>query len=245
MNRLAPLIARLVESTPLLVGLDFDGVLSEIVAVPDDARPVDGVPEAVAALAASRDVRVASVSGRRRDDLAARFDWPDSVILIGEHGADAGRSSFIRPDGYTTVLDALRTVANRFPGAWVEEKRSGVTLHGRALSESDAERLAVEAERVLEPLAPGSHERGNRVVDVRLTGATKGDAVMSLRDEGETVLFIGDDTTDETVFRLLSGSDVGIKVGPGETAAGARLTDPSAVVEFLLRLVEGLHRRPR
>ena len=221
----------------LLVGLDFDGVLAEIVARPEDAVPVPGALSVLTRLVELDGVRVAAVSGRMRDDLAARLTPPPGVLLIGEHGADAGDQEMPSPAGYATVREALEEVARRYEGAWVEGKKTGLTIHGRALEADAALRMAGDAERALEPLVPGRFERGNRIVDVRLTGSTKGAAVLALREPGEVVVFVGDDTTDETVFAVLGTHDVGVKVGPGETAASFRLPDPAAVVSFLERLV--------
>lgn len=228
---------RLSRAGSLLVGLDFDGVLAEIVARPEDATPVAGVIPVLTRLVELDGVRVAAVSGRRRDDLADRLTPPAGVLLIGEHGADAGDQELPDPAGYEDVRAALESVAGRYDGAWVEEKKTGLTIHGRALEAGDALRMAEDAERALEPLVPGRFERGNRVVDVRLTGSTKGAAVLALREQGEIVVFVGDDTTDETVFAVLGAHDVGVKVGPGETAASFRLPDPTAVVTFLEDLV--------
>jgi trehalose 6-phosphate phosphatase len=230
-------IERLARSEAVLVGLDFDGVLSEIVARPEDAEPVQGVGEVLADLVAANGIRVAAVSGRRRIDLAERLRPPSEVILVGEHGADHGHHTLETPDRYEDVRVALEAVAERFDGAWVEEKRTGLTIHGRALSESDAFDMATEAEAALSPIIPGLFERGNRVVDVRLTGSTKGQAIEALRAADEVVLFIGDDTTDETVFSSLGPKDVGVKVGEGPTAAICRLADPDAVVRFLQDLI--------
>lgn len=235
-------LRRLAHADRVLVGLDFDGVLAEIVARPEDAIPVDGVGDVLADLLGLPETRVAAVSGRRRDDLAERLAPPDGVILVGEHGADLGDAELPLPAGYDEVRQTLETVAERFDGAWVEEKRTGLTIHGRVLDPETAKRLEVEASEALEPLVPGRYERGSRVVDVRLTGSTKGAAILALRQPGEVVLFIGDDTTDETVFSVLGTHDVGIKVGPGETVAICRLDDPESVVRFLRDLV---HHRSR
>ena len=231
-------LAGLEAAVSLLVGLDFDGVLAPIVARPEDATPADGVGEVLGSLLALPAVRVAAVSGRRRADLAERLDPPPGVLLIGEHGTDTGNGEVAEPAGYDQVRSALEAVASRFDGAWVEQKRTGPTIHGRALPFEAAEQLAIEAEQVLDRLVPGLFERGNRVVDVRLTESTKGAAILALRAPGETVLFVGDDTIDETVFAELDVRDVGIKVGPGETLAPYRLPDPAAVVGFLRDLVD-------
>lgn len=228
---------RLAGAGALLVGLDFDGVLAPIAPRPEQAQPVEGVAPVLVRLVGLDGVRVAAVSGRQRDDLAERLSPPPEVILIGEHGADSGDPELPIPAGYEDVRAALEEVATRHDGAWVERKKAGLTIHGRALEAEAAELMAEEAERALEPLVPGRFERGNRVVEVRLTGSTKGAAMLALREPGEVVLFVGDDTTDETVFAVLGSHDVGVKVGPGETAAEFRLPDPPSVVTFLEDLV--------
>lgn len=231
-------LARLAAADALLIGLDFDGVLAHIVDRPEDAAPVAGVGDVLVDLVSMPGARVAAVSGRRRDDLAERLSPPPGVLLVGEHGADLGHSELATPLDYEEVRTALESIATQFEGAWVEAKLTGLTLHGRALDPERAERMAVDAEGVLAGIVPGRFERGNRVVDVRLTGSTKGAAMLALRVPGEAVLFVGDDTTDESVFAVLGADDVGVKVGPGETAAVCRLADPAAVVEFLRDLVQ-------
>jgi trehalose 6-phosphate phosphatase len=241
-NAVDEALQRAAAADALFVGLDFDGVLSEIVAHPDDAIPVPGVAGVLQELVDLPGVRVAAMSGRRRDDLAERLDPPAGVLLVGEHGADSGEGELPSPATYEEVMAVLEDVAAEFPGAWVEQKRTGLTLHGRALTGDDATALAEAAVARLESLVPGSFDRGNRVVDVRLTGATKGGAILALRAPGESVLYIGDDTTDETVFTILGSHDVGIKVGDGDTAASSRLADPRAVVVFLGDLVTARRR---
>ena len=77
---------------PLLVGLDFDGVLAPIVERPGDARALPGTLEAVQALAGLPDVVVALVSGRALEDLSARagLEPGGSIRLVGSHGAEMG-----------------------------------------------------------------------------------------------------------------------------------------------------------
>src|SRR5439155_1048781 len=50
--------------------------------------------------------------------------------------------------------------------------------------------------------------------------------------------FLGDDVTDEKVFTRLSGPDVGIKVGDGETLAAFRVPDTVDVATVLAFLLE-------
>lgn len=79
---------------------------------------------------------------------------------------------------------------------------------------------------------------GKDVVEFLVAKATKGAALMALVEAtgADAVLFLGDDVTDETVFARLRPTDIGIKVGPGDTAAAYRVDDPPAAAAVLALL---------
>ncbi|WKV16772.1 hypothetical protein LP422_21985 [Janibacter limosus] len=52
----------------------------------------------------------------------------------------------------------------------------------------------------------------------------------------DATVYLGDDVTDEHVFTVLGPDDVGIKVGPGESAARLRVDDCTHVPEVLAAL---------
>ena len=55
--------------------------------------------------------------------------------------------------------------------------------------------------------------------------------------EGQmTMLFVGDDVTDEAGFESLSEGDVGIRVGSGPTAAGFAVDGQEQVTPMLRQL---------
>ena len=82
-------LARLVAASPrpLLVGLDVDGVLAPLVDHAADAVLLDGIGDAVSAVAASESVHVVVVSGRSLDGLA-QFGFRHDVDVIGSHGME-------------------------------------------------------------------------------------------------------------------------------------------------------------
>ncbi|MGC2939325.1 MULTISPECIES: trehalose-phosphatase [unclassified Brevibacterium] len=73
----------------LLLALDFDGVLAPLQDDPSTSRMVPQSAAAVEALASLPRTRVALVSGRDIATLRRLSEPPDSVWLIGSHGAEA------------------------------------------------------------------------------------------------------------------------------------------------------------
>lgn len=251
-------------SRPLLIGLDFDGVLAPIVARPGDARALPGTLDAVSRLAQVPDVTVVLVSGRARDDLLALtgLDPDGEVLVIGSHGAErprwprgAGevtRGGGAADDGpgldeaarqrLAEVQARLEALAAEHPGAHVEHKPAAAVLHTRQLVGGESERVAAQALASLAEV-PGVHvTRGKEVVEASVVETSKGAALGWLRDQvgARAVLYLGDDVTDETVFGSLRDGDLGVKVGDGETAAAQRLADPEAVRDLLHHLARTL-----
>jgi trehalose 6-phosphate phosphatase len=83
---------------------------------------------------------------------------------------------------------------------------------------------------------------GKEVLELAVTDADKGTALLRLRDDLGAVatVYLGDDRTDEDAFRVLSPGDLTVKVGEGETAARYRVPDPAAVVLLLETLADAL-----
>ena len=125
------------------------------------------------------------------------------------------------------------------PGARLEIKPASVAVHVRQVPDRPAAaalleeaRAAVDTSLTMKP--------GKDVFEVTVTDADKGSAVRRLAAEigARGVIYLGDDVTDEDVFRLLDGADVGVKVGAGETAAAPRVADPAAVRALLEQLAD-------
>lgn len=223
----------------LLVAMDFDGTLSEIVARPHEARSFDGVEGTLAGLVAREDTSVAVVSGRSLADLQWLVPVP-GVILVGEHGAVWEGEEPGTPEGFGHVRDVLEEAAKRHDGAWVEVKQTSLVLHTRGLERWRELQVLETAVAALESIGHTNFHLGKSVVDVGFVAMSKGVAVDWLRVNlaCDIVVFAGDDTTDETVFERLQPGDIGVKVGPGETAAHHRVDGPADVVTILRVLAD-------
>ncbi|GAA4535815.1 trehalose-phosphatase [Pseudonocardia xishanensis] len=240
---------------PLLIALDFDGVLSPIVPVPSDARPLPESAAAVRALAEAPDTTVVLVSGRGLADLATVSGLGPPVGLVGSHGGEFGPGLADEDDALLTaeqqtlkdkLTHALADLVDGAVGVTLEDKPAGVAVHVRN-AEPEVGARVLDAVRSGPCTWAGVDAiEGKAVIDLAVLQATKGTAVEALREKlgVEAVLFAGDDTTDETVFRSLRPGDIGIKVGDGETAATHRVADPRELAGVLTELTS-LRRTPR
>ena len=249
-------LARVARVPRLLVASDYDGTLAPIVDRPDDAHPLTESVTALQELAALPSTTAALISGRARSDLAQLSRAPAGVHLVGSHGSefDSGFSQPIDDEArarLNKLRAALSDIAAEHAGVSIEAKPASIALHVRNAAPGDAQTALEEARSAAAPLAAHTTE-GKAVVEFAVISTDKGQAldVLRQRERASATVFIGDDVTDEKGFRRLNGADVGIKVGPGETLAGYRVSSPhdvAAALEFLLaqrRSWLAGHRRP-
>lgn len=267
-------LAELARTPRLLVALDFDGTLAPTVDVPGDARALPAANAAVLRLLELPATRVALVSGRALASLKQVSDLPGGVLLVGSHGVEfeldsdsdsdngsgSGSASASASDSGGSIpqlgeneharraalQQALARVAGRFAHVHLEEKPAGFALHTRLASAEDA--AAAEQEALGSADVEGvTWRRGKDVLEFSVRYADKGIALSRLRDYtgASSVLFVGDDVTDEDAFRVLRAGDLGVKVGAGATAAAFSIDGPVAVAPLLTRLAQARLAAPR
>lgn len=233
-------IDALARTAHLLVASDFDGTMSEIVAVPSEARPDPDSLNALVELSSLPRTTVAVISGRSLEVLHALTGLGDSAHLVGSHGMEfdshfeAGLSTEER-ERLAEINRRAKTLVDRYPGVEIEQKPASTAIHFRHVA------TAVQPQVLLDIEAgpcevDGAHvTAGKMVVEIAAVHTSKGAALDRLRsqDGASAVVFLGDDVTDEDAFVRLSGQDVGVKVGPGKTAAQVRISDTRSVARFL------------
>ena len=226
--------------SPILIGLDVDGVLAPIVAHAHDASLLGGMAAAVGAVAGLDGVHVAVVSGRSLAGLE-QFGFVDDVEVIGSHGMER-RDHPMAPltaDEQTRLARlgdaAARAAARAGEGAWVEHKPASVVLHVRQADQAVGPLALVELAEEIGTVEGATTKAGSGVLEAFARHADKGTALVALghRLGVATTVFVGDDVTDEDAFSRLGPDDVAIKVGDADTIARHRLRDPDAVLAFL------------
>jgi trehalose 6-phosphate phosphatase len=233
-------LAAVARRRPLLVASDYDGVLAPLVGDPSAAVPLPGTAEVLARLAAADGVTVALVSGRGVADLRAVSGFEGPYRWIGSHGAEYGGpltgELAARRDA---LAERLAPLVAAVPGARLEVKPASVAVHVRQVTDRVAAAALLEqAHAAADPSL--TLKPGKEVLELAVTDADKGTALLRLRDDLGAVatVYLGDDRTDEDAFRALSPADLTVKVGEGETVARHRVTDPAAVVVLLDTLAD-------
>jgi len=244
--------------SPLVVMLDVDGTLAPIVARPEDAAVTPATRALLEKLVAMPNVYLVLVSGRAASDANAIVRVP-GVWTIGNHGFE-----IVSPNGeletdpdladqsaaIAQAARELEPIVARVTGAKLENKRWTLSVHYRLAARDAVPPLRAEVERIAMGLRLRMTD-GKEIVEVRpVANIHKGTAVILLGerlhafDENASVVFVGDDRTDEDAFRSLRARfprAVTIRVdesGEDTTAAEIRLRDPAAVHEFLEWLAE-------
>ncbi len=208
----------------VVIGLDFDGVLSPIVEDPtqahihvDAARVLSDLSELVRAVAVitGRPAGQALELGRLAELGDAIGEHGKELFVLGQYGNERWSSTERRvvspapPPALATFERELPALLQRNDAskAYVEEKGLAVAVHTRRLSEASA-----TFERLLAPMTALAHENGlivepgRNVIEVRAQGMHKGHAVHTLASEQQAggFFFAGDDLGDLEAFEAVA-----------------------------------------
>eukprot|EP01124_Arcella_intermedia_P020027 TRINITY_DN2743_c0_g2_i1.p1 TRINITY_DN2743_c0_g2~~TRINITY_DN2743_c0_g2_i1.p1 ORF type:complete len:739 (+),score=73.18 TRINITY_DN2743_c0_g2_i1:78-2294(+) len=230
--------------------LDYDGTLVPIASAPHLARPSRRLLQILTGLSKRPDLDVVIVSGRASEFLdqhLGAFSKPNgNFTFSAEHGYlirkpgqpwEPFKKELII-DWKPKILPYLELYSKTTPGSFIEEKSSGFVWHYR-LSDLDLGRknstdLVGQLSEFVNNLPIEIHH-GKKIVEVSSIEINKGQIIKSFlhNDQYSAAVCIGDDITDETMFRLPFPELVKIKIGEGDTAACYRWPKYERVLEFL------------
>ena len=237
---------RLVSSPRAFLALDYDGTLAPFKAERMQALPLEGIAPLLRQIVTKSPGTVAVISGRPIFEIELLLQ-EQNLILIGNHGFETKRPGvkiqYHQPDpAQAHGLAAAQDIAvNEGAAHLLEIKMTSLALHTRGLSPATAvaweERIAEQWTAVAERHTL-EVRRFNGGIELRCLGRNKGvavqDLISSLGHE-HFFVFIGDDDTDEDVFRAISNHGIGIKVVStgAPTAAHGYVSGIEEVRDFL------------
>jgi trehalose 6-phosphate synthase/phosphatase len=245
------LLTEVQQTSRLRLLLDYDGTLVPLARAPELAAPDPELLQLLHGLTRCPGIHVEIVSGRPRETLTAWFGELRAA-LWAEHGFwrrsspnDTWRAAArIDPQWTGRILPVLEQFTTNTPGSRIEMKTAAVAWHFRGAQREFGTRQAHELRMLLgEVLSNQPLEvlEGKKVIEIRLRGVSKANVAQHVRastDADTTVIAIGDDRTDEELFRALPPSSLTFCVGPQPTCARFRLADHRAVRQLLRSLAE-------
>jgi trehalose 6-phosphate synthase/phosphatase len=209
-----------------LLLLDYDGTLVPFSDRPEGATPDEEIKALLSALVKDARNTVVVVSGRSHASLW-RWLGDVGVDLVAEHGArwrrhgDAWKLSpgAVREDWRRSIRPVLEVFASRTPGAYLEDKETALVWHYRTADPELGAQRALELNGILQSYVintPLHVIQGAKQLEVKSGDVNKGRAVrrwLRRRPAHDFILAIGDDATDEDMFRALPARAWTIKVG--------------------------------
>lgn len=228
--------------------LDYDGTLSPIQKLPSMASPSDELLELLTQICAEPRNEVVVISGRDADTLE-KWLGHLPLSLVAEHGACVR----LRNESWQTLTsqsatwkEAIKPIldlfVNRCPGSFIEEKKNTLAWHYRTTNPDLGFTRSRELRNNLLQLTTNTNLQvidGNKVIEVRQIGIDKGTTACNIIKQFAPgfVLCMGDDTTDEDMFRTLRDQAFTIKIGRGATAAQYSLWSQDEVLPLLRKLI--------
>jgi trehalose 6-phosphate synthase/phosphatase len=192
---------------------------------------------------------VVLISGRKHENLGEWFG-KNNIYLVAEHGswfkqqnAKWHKISGLSDSWKQNIYPILDTYVDRTPGSFIEEKTYSLVWHYRKAQNGLGELRANELVNNLKYLATDKGLQimaGDKVLEVKNMEINKGRAALSLIEnkDYDFIIALGDDYTDEDIFKALPDSAITIKVGGNISAAKFYLRNPLEVRGFLTSLAE-------
>ncbi|WFC98824.1 hypothetical protein MYAM1_001557 [Malassezia yamatoensis] len=211
-----------------LLLLDYDGTLTPIVKDPESAVPSQRLLDAMETLLKDDRNGIYLISGRDEKFLRKHFDQFPALGLSAEHGSyfkehgASGKwvnlSAELDMSWKSDVLNVFRYYTDRTIGSMIEEKKSSIVWHYRNADPEFGSFQAKDCRALLDNILAENQMEvevvvGKKNVEVRPLAINKGEIVHRIlyaNPDTEFVFCVGDDKTDEDMFRFLSGlsSDV-------------------------------------
>ncbi len=236
------------EADSRLILLDYDGTLSPFTKMPEDAVPSEQLLDLLRRMSADKRNKVVINSGRNHQILDKWFAGLP-LDFAAEHGVfykDDGewhRNIMEKINWDEEILEIIQHTIEKTPRSHLEQKDAALVWHYRNVDVWLAELRTQQLVNAL--IGPCSRLNlqivpGNKIVEIKSPDYNKGSEVIRRLEKGtyDFVLAIGDDTTDEDMFRALPPYGISIKVGSFSPAAKYRIPLQSSVIPFLNKLIQ-------
>ena len=244
-NTLSSLQAKYNMARNRLFLIDYDGTLTPIAKLPEMAVLNEKTKNILKGIVLDKRNKVVIISGRNREFMDEQFKNLDA-ILVAEHGyfikypkAEWGNSVEIDLSWKKKIQPVLNDYVDRCNGSMIEEKHASLVWHYRNADEEIASLRINELKDDLSEILKSEPKlyvlEGDKVLEVKSILYDKGTVASALINKGnyEFILALGDDSTDEDLFKVIPDYGFTIKVGSKPTSARYNIRNQSQIFEIL------------
>lgn len=234
-----------------VIFIDYDGTLIPFSTYPEQAVMNEKAQRVITTLTDDSKNRVIIISGRNKEFLERQFKNA-KVMLIAEHGfftkepgLDWAMSLSVELDWKQKVIPILKEYVDRCNGSFMEEKYASLAWHYRNVDMDFASlRINELRDDLMEILKNNNNLQileGNKVIEIKSLAYNKGTVASRILQEGKYsfAMAIGDDKTDEDLFRALPSDAHTIKVGTGLSIARYNLKKQKQLYDLFQELTAG------
>lgn len=248
-NHIKKIVDNFNKSMKRCILLDYDGTLAPYQKLPSMAAPSEELMQLLQQLVKEPSNEIVIISGR---DVHTLEKWLGQLPLnmIAEHGAcvkfkgeEWKEPVVINTEWKEQVRPLMQLFVDRCAGSFIEEKKSTLAWHYRNTNQELGFTRSRELRNSLLQLTANTSLQvidGNKVLEVRMVGVDKGVAALSMIAgiEPDFILCIGDDATDEDMFKAMREKAYTIKIGRANTSAQYTIVSQNDVFPFLRRFVQ-------
>ena len=232
--------------------LDYDGTLTPIVSRPELAVISSDMQDTVKKL--SQKYITAIVSGRMREDVE-KLVGISGLIYAGSHGFNIKGPEVVMVESQaeksiplvSKVIEKLKKELVGIEGVIIEEKKFSTAVHYRLVKEAEKNlKIRNLVREIIQENKTLRLMEGKKVFEILpAIDWNKGKAVRWVMDslginwQDYSVVYIGDDTTDEDAFRTVCTRGTSILVSDKDkfSAADFMVSSPKEVKELFERIL--------
>ncbi len=236
---------------PIVLMLDFDGTLCPIANTPAKAYLLISTRKLLEKI--SQKIPIAIISGRGLKDLKKKVGV-QGLIYSGNHGLEweiNGKYNCMNPSKKSLqdlllVYNFFKKILPHYSGLFIENKKISFSVHYRQMLHKDSKKFKKEKNRIINLMSKKEIMiiEGKKVIEFKpKINWNKGSFAKLLINFLEKKyskyflpIFIGDDKTDEDVFKAIKNG-ITIKVGSGKTSAKYYLRRQDQINDFLKLIV--------
>ena len=225
--------------------IDYDGTLTPIAKLPEMAVLDEKMRDILHMIISDKKNKVVIISGRRKEFLDEQCKNLNA-ILIAEHGyfiknpnSEWVSNLEIDLSWKKKIQPILNDYVDRCNGSMMEDKYASVVWHYRNADEEIATLRINELKDDLSEILKSEPKlyllEGDKVLEVKSILYDKGTVASSLLGKGnyDFILALGDDSTDEDLFKVIPDYGFTIKVGSKPSNARFNVRSQQQIYEIL------------